>query len=110
MAMGAIYQSMAHSMSLLFENAVSAQLQQNILAQAATTQGVMQIYSVDTVSDAMAAAKLAQSDAPDNMLSLLAALRAFGPGAAQAQAVDAAVAAVEALKPAPAQPASKPGA
>jgi len=110
MAMGAVYQSLAHSMGVMFENAVNAQQQQNMLAQAATTQGVMQIYSVDTASDAMAAAKLAQSDVPDNMLSLLAALRAFGPGAAQAQAVDAAIAAVKAFKPAPAQPASEPDA
>ena len=32
--------------------------QQNILAQAATTQGVMQIYSVDTIADATAVAKM----------------------------------------------------
>lgn len=53
-AMGTLYQSMAHSTGILFENAVSNQQQQNILAQAATTQGVMQIYSVDTMSDALA--------------------------------------------------------
>lgn len=110
MAMGTVYQSMAHSLGIMFENAVNAQQQQNMLAQAATTQGVMQIYSVDTMSDAAASAKLAQSDVPDNLLSLLAALRAFGPADAQAQAVDAAIAAVKALKPAPAKPTSKPGA
>ncbi|CAI3794392.1 RebB family R body protein [Rheinheimera sp. MM224] len=54
MAMGTLYQSMAHSTGIMFENAVNTQNQQNILAQAATTQGVMQIYSVDTVSDAIA--------------------------------------------------------
>lgn len=62
MAMGALYQSMAHSTGILFENAVSNQQQQNILAQAATTQGVMQIYSVDTMADALAVAKM--QDAP----------------------------------------------
>lgn len=51
MAMGNIYQSVAHSTAILFENAVSAQNQQNILGQAATTQGVMQIYSLDTAAD-----------------------------------------------------------
>lgn len=45
MAMGNVYQSMAHSIGLAFENAVSAQNQQFILAQTATMQGVMQIFS-----------------------------------------------------------------
>ncbi len=58
MAMGNIYQSMAHSTGLMFQNAVNAQNQQNILAQAATNQGVTQIYSINTVSDAIALAKI----------------------------------------------------
>lgn len=58
MAMGTLYQSMAHSTGIMFENAVNNQNQQNILAQAATTQGVMQIYSVDTISDAIAVADM----------------------------------------------------
>jgi hypothetical protein len=55
--MGNLYQAMAHSTGILFQNAVSAQNQQNILAQAATTQGVMQIYSIDTVADAISITK-----------------------------------------------------
>jgi hypothetical protein len=58
MAMGTLYQSMAHSTGIMYENAVNNQNQQNILAQAATTQGVMQIYSVDTIADATAVAKM----------------------------------------------------
>ncbi|WP_292009108.1 RebB family R body protein [Chryseobacterium sp.] len=58
LALGNVYQSAAHSTGLMFENAVNAQNQQNILGQAATTQGVMQIYSIDTVSDAIAIAKM----------------------------------------------------
>lgn len=58
MAMGSIYQAAAHSTGILFQNAVSAQNQQNILAQATTNQGVMQIYNLDTASDAIAIAKL----------------------------------------------------
>jgi hypothetical protein len=61
MAMGTIYQSMAHSTGLMFENAVNAQQQLNTLAQAATTLG---------------ATTLSQSDVPDNLMDLLAALRA----------------------------------
>ena len=76
MAMGAIYQSLAHSTGILYENAASSQQQLAIAAQAATNQGVIQIYSVDTMAGAVSAAKLAQSDVPDNMLALLSALRA----------------------------------
>ena len=76
LAMGAIYQSLAHSTGILYENAASAQQQLAIAAQAATNQGVIQIYSVDTMAGAVAAAKLGNSDVPDNMLSLLTALRA----------------------------------
>ena len=76
MAMGAIYQSLAHSTGILFENATSSQQQLAIAAQASTNQGVIQIYSVDTMAGAVATAKLAQSDVPDNMLALLSALRA----------------------------------
>ncbi len=58
MALGNVYQSAAHSTGLMFENAVNAQSQQNILAQTATTQGVMQIYSIDTVADAISISKM----------------------------------------------------
>jgi len=75
MAMGAIYQSLAHSTGILYENAASSQQQLAIAAQAATNQGVIQIYSVDTMAGAVAAAKIGNSDVPDNMLSLLTALR-----------------------------------
>ncbi|MEM6717687.1 MAG: RebB family R body protein [Bacteroidota bacterium] len=61
MALGNVYQSAAHSTGLMFENAVNAQSQQNILAQTATTQGVMQIYSMDTVADAIAIARMLQA-------------------------------------------------
>ena len=76
MAMGAIYQSLAHATGILFENAVSAQQNAAVLAQAATNMGVMQLYSLNAAATAAATAKLLQSDAPDNMLSLLTALRA----------------------------------
>ena len=76
-AMGSIYQSMAHSTSILFENAVSAQQQQNTLSQAATNQGVMQIYTVDTTAAAGATEKVAQTGVSDNLTSLLTVLNAF---------------------------------
>lgn len=76
MAMGAIYQSLAHSTGILYENATSAQQQLAISAQAATNQGVIQLYSVDTMAGAVSTAKIAQSDVPDTMLALLTALKA----------------------------------
>ena len=76
MAMGSIFQSLAHSTGILYENAVSAQQQVGVTSQAATNQGVIQVYSVNTMAGAVATSKLAASDVPDNMLSLLSALKA----------------------------------
>ncbi len=58
MAMGTIYQALAHSTGMMFQNSVNTQQQQNMLQQAATTQGVIQMYSVDTLADADAASGL----------------------------------------------------
>lgn len=76
MAMGAIFQSLSHSTGILYENAVSSQQQLGIAAQAATNQGVIQIYSVPPMAAAVGTSKIAQSDVPDNMLALMTALRA----------------------------------
>ena len=76
MAMGAIYQALAQASGLMFQNGVAAQQQANTIAQAAASQGVVHIYSVGGMGSAVTAAKLAQSDVPDNMLSILTALRA----------------------------------
>ncbi|KFF19196.1 MULTISPECIES: RebB family R body protein [Chryseobacterium] len=58
MALSNVYQTAAHSTGIMFENAVNTQNQQNIVTQAATTQGVTQIYSLDTVADAVSIAKI----------------------------------------------------
>jgi hypothetical protein len=80
MAMGSIYQTMAHSTGILFENAVSAQQQQNTLSQAAANQGVMQIYTLDTTAAAGATEKVAQTGVADNLTGLLTVLKAFTGG------------------------------
>ena len=77
MAMGSIYQTMAHSTGILFENAVSAQQQQNTLTQPSTNQGVLQIYSMGTMSDAAATEKVSQAGVADNLTSLLTVLQSF---------------------------------
>lgn len=65
MAMGTIYQSLAHSTGMMFENAINTQQQQNTLGQAATNQGVIQIYSVDTLADATATERVDQTGTPN---------------------------------------------
>ncbi|AXE34818.1 RebB family R body protein [Chromobacterium phragmitis] len=77
MAMGSIYQTMAHSTGILFENAVSAQQQQNTLTQAAANMGVMQIYSMDTMAGAAGTEKVSQAGIADNLTSLLTVLQSF---------------------------------
>lgn len=76
-ALGNLYQAMAHSTGILFENAVSAQQQQNTLALAAANMGVMQIYSLDTATGAGAAEKAGQLGVADNLTSLLTVLDSF---------------------------------
>ena len=76
MAMGAMFQSLANSTGILYENATSAQQQLAISAQAATNQGVIQLYSVDTMAGAVSTAKIGQSDVPDTLLALLTSLKA----------------------------------
>ncbi|CTQ70971.1 MAG: RebB family R body protein [Labrenzia sp.] len=80
MAISTLYQSMAHSTGILFENAVAAQQQQNILAQAAANQGVMQIYSMDTMAGAGATEKVGQTGVADNLTGLMTVLQAFSGG------------------------------
>ena len=57
-AMANLYQTMSHSIGIMFMNSVSAQQRQFTLANAATAQGVMQIYSLDSTSTAAAIAKI----------------------------------------------------
>ena len=77
MALGTVYQTMSQSTGILFENSVAASQQQNALSQAASNQGVMQIYSLDTTAVAGASEKVGQVGTSDNMSSLLTVLHAF---------------------------------
>ena len=73
LALGSLFQSMAHSSGVLFQNAVSAQQQQNTLSQAASNMGVMQIYSVDTMADAASTVSISSatcSNAPRTTASV----------------------------------------
>ncbi len=63
-AIGNIYQTLAHSTGIQFENAVAEQQQQNADVQSATIQGVSEIYSVDTAATGMATDKILYGSLP----------------------------------------------
>jgi hypothetical protein len=52
MAQGAVYQALAHSLGIMFENAASAQQQNATLAQAVTTRCVQVLLGPTTRSEA----------------------------------------------------------
>ena len=78
-AMGSIFQTMAHSTGILLQNGVAAAQQQNALSQAAANQGVMQIYSLDTTAAAASTEKIGTNGTPDSMASFLSLISAFQP-------------------------------
>ena len=78
MSMGSVYQSMAHSTGILYQNSVQAQQQAAISGLAAANQGVIQIYSMNTMAAAAATSKVAQSDTTTILLTLIVALKALG--------------------------------
>jgi hypothetical protein len=57
-AMANLYQATAQALANAAHNATFAQQQANILAQAATVQGVALLYSLDTASTGRATAKI----------------------------------------------------
>ncbi len=77
LATASIYQSMSHSTSILYQNSVQAQQRGSVQGQAATNQGVIQIYSIGSMASAAATSKLAQSDTPNLLLTLLVILSAL---------------------------------
>ncbi|MCJ9429354.1 RebB family R body protein [Kordiimonas marina] len=77
MASSFIYQSMAHSAGIMFQNSVQAQQRASIAGQAATNLGVMQIYSVNSMAGATATAKVGRSNETSTLLTLLVALAAL---------------------------------
>lgn len=78
MAVSHLYQTMAHSGGMMFENQVNGQHQLNAAGQAAAVTGVSEFFTVDTAAQAAAAAKLNESDMAEFLGSLIAALKAAG--------------------------------
>jgi len=65
-ALAALSQSMTTSLSIMFANAVNAQQQMNITAQAATTMGVSTIMDVGTASSAVGIADILRESGSQN--------------------------------------------
>ncbi|PTL83714.1 RebB family R body protein [Vitiosangium sp. GDMCC 1.1324] len=76
MALSHLYQTMAYSAGLSFQNAVTNQQRLNVIGQAAAVQGVNLLYSLDTAADAVATSKVGMSDLPTALASLGAAVKA----------------------------------
>ncbi|WP_461208987.1 RebB family R body protein [Desulfocurvus sp. DL9XJH121] len=57
-ALGNLYQASAQALGNAAHNATTAQQQSNVTAQAATTQGVALLYSLDTASTGVATEKI----------------------------------------------------
>ena len=61
----------------LAANGLSIDTVKNALAQAASNQGVIQLYSMGTMSDAAATEKVSQAGIADNLTSMLSVLKSF---------------------------------
>lgn len=70
MAMGQLFQGMSSAMQVATQNMVANQQQANVMHQAATTQGVSLLYTVDTATDAEATSSILLSGLPQLMASL----------------------------------------
>lgn len=62
-AMGNLYQATAQALANAAHNATNAQQQSYVTAQAATTQGVATLYSLDTASTGIATQRIFAADA-----------------------------------------------
>jgi len=60
-AMGNLYQATAQALANAAHNATTAQQQTTITAQAATTQGVSLLYSIDTATTGVATSDILNS-------------------------------------------------
>jgi hypothetical protein len=93
-AMGEIYQSIANAIGQLFENAVTAQQDQDITALAAANQGIILIYNASSAAQAEGtAAAVAQENSQQRAHQALEAARLAGASASAAVApqVEAAI-------------------
>ncbi len=64
-AMGNVYQATAQALSNAAHDATTSQEQSNVTAQAATTQGVTTLYSIDTASTGKATQEILKGKDPE---------------------------------------------
>lgn len=72
-----LYQMVSQSLGLSAQNAVMSQQQTNIIHQAATTQGVSVLYSVDTASTGIATQQIDQTNLPSSLANILGVVKAL---------------------------------
>ena len=72
-AMGFIYQAMAQSTAIMFENAVNAQQNLNVIALAVTKREVNILLGVDVLEQRVAALEIQMSTLPAWVAALVAA-------------------------------------
>lgn len=72
-----LYQMISQSLGLAAQNAVTSQQQTNIIHQAATTQGVSLLYSVDTASIGVATQQIDQVNTPNSLANILGVVKAL---------------------------------
>jgi len=74
----AAVESLENKAMKMFNEAIQPEQQQNTAHQAATIQGVDQVYSNDTMAAAVAAEKISKSQSPaDTLTDILAVAKAF---------------------------------
>ncbi len=79
MAMGSSYQTMAHAFGVLFEGAVAGQHRQTLTAIASSSQGLTQVYSVNSMAGAGTTEQVSQTGMADALTSLRGAIEVLTP-------------------------------
>lgn len=77
LSLGNLYHVVSQSLGLAVQNAIFAQQHANMIHQAATTQGVNLLYSLDTETAGNASVRTAQSGLPLEMIHLLGSVQAL---------------------------------
>jgi len=85
-AMGMVYQVMGQAVGIGMQNAVTAQQQMTALSQAATTQGINLLFTLDTATDAVSTQEILSGNSlAQELAELNATLGSIQQGSKTAQ-------------------------
>ncbi|MEM7049614.1 MAG: RebB family R body protein [Acidobacteriota bacterium] len=82
-ALAMVYQVMGHSVGIGMQNAVTAQQQMTTLSQAATTQGINLLFSMDPAAASVSTQELLSSNSLATLLAELQSALSFNQQAAK---------------------------